>query len=311
MGEKPFRTDDDIIVTKLLVGTSSGSIVEKRNDNESWSSNATYVPSAAHLQNKISSGGPTAGPETKMASRKEHSSYTIRGINYQQQGNYSSIWYGQLTKRAEAFPIYIHQDVWIQGCQGGGKRMDATYGGIAHSRYFCFYSASGWSGTYRNFPDERKGWMKVEIPSGNANSWYNWNSTQLDSGSDSRTFNAAGTNVSKFQLTKGWYWLIMVNDIEIYDANDNPSTSKGYGLHASGQIYLDDAAWRGPYQDTAGNVVGLISTASAWSPSTASTFTPPATITASNWTEWDLKSTGDNPTPGFWHPRILLYGADS
>lgn len=309
MGKKPFRTDDDIVTNELKVGSTTGSLASRRVNSHSWVSNATYLPSAAHLHAKIQSGGPTAGPETKMATRKEFSSNTVRALNYQQQGNYSSIWYGMLNKRAEGFPIYIHQDIWIQGVNGGGKRMDATYGGIAHSIYICFYSATGWSGTKRNFPYQRKGWMKVNIPSGNANSWYNFNHYQLDSGSGNQTFNASGTNVSKFQLTKGWYWIILVKDVEAYDSSDNPSTSKGYGLHASGQIYLDDAAWRGPYQVGYGNRAGVISTDSDWQPSTSGIFTPPATIDLDNWSEWDLSS--DNPSPSFWHSRILLYGVDS
>lgn len=309
MGKKDFITGDDIILTsELKIGSSTGSLKDRRTDSDSWVSNATYVPTTAHLHNKVEAGGPTAGPETKMATRKEQSSATLRSLNYQQMGNYSSIWFGHLNNRAEAFPMYIHQDIYIQGVTGGGRRLDDTYGVKAHNRYFVFYNVSGWSGTKRNYPYQRKGWMKVSVPSGTLNSFYNFNLFQLDSGSDSLTFDANGNNVSKFLLSKGHYWVVLVNDTDIYDTSNSPSSSIGFGLHASSTFMGEDAAWRGSYQATFGNTVGLISTATAWQPTTSSTFTPPATITTSNWSEW---TSNDNASPGFWKSRIMFYGVDS
>ena len=135
-----------------------------------------------------------------------------------------------------------------------------------------------------------------------------FNLFQLDSGSDSLTFDANGNNVSKFLLSKGHYWVVLVNDTDIYDTSNSPSSSIGFGLHASSTFMGEDAAWRGSYQATFGNTVGLISTATAWQPTTSSTFTPPATITTSNWSEW---TSNDNASPGFWKSRIMFYGVDS
>ena len=248
----------------------------------------------------------------KLATRKEHSSGTKRGINYQTQGNYSSIWYGQLAQRAEAVPIYIPHDITITGLAFGGRAL--TSGGIAaHNRYFCFYSAGSYTGTKRRYPDARKGWMKVSIGALNQNAWSNFNDMDLDDGTESNIFNASGTNVSSIDLAAGWYWFIIVADTDSYTAS-SPSTSVSFGCHASGSIMSDSTAWRPPYQlqttsGKQGNCIGLKSTASAWSPTTSSTFTPPATITLSNWSEWNRVSDNNN-TSGYWHTRVLLYGED-
>ncbi len=313
MGEQTFRVQTDSVLTdSLKVGASTGSMSAIKVNSDKWTSSATSLPSTAHLNTKTAAG-VTAGPSIKFATRKEHASGTIRGLNYQLQGNYSSIWYGQLHKRAEAHPIYFPHDIVITGCMFGGRAL--TSGGVpAHNRYFCFYTAGDYTGTKRRYPSARKGWMKINIAALNQNSWSNINNNSLDSnGNGGVIWDANGNNVSGIPLTAGWYWIILVADIDSYTAA-SPSTSVGFGCHAASTIMSDSIAWRPPYQlqttnGKQGNTIGLISTASAWQPTTSSTFTPPATITLSNWSEWDRAS--DDPSPGFWHTRVLLYGVDS
>jgi len=312
MGEQTFRVQGDSVLTdSLKVGASTGTMSKLSVNSDQWVSSATTLPSTAHLNTKTAAG-VTAGPSIKFATRKDYASGTIRAFNYQLQGNYSSIWYGQLNKRAEAHPFHVPQDITVTGLMFGGRAL--TSGGVAaHNRYFCFYSAGDYTGTKRRYPSARKGWIKTSIDALNQNSWMNVNNNTMDDGNDGNIYDANGNNVTGIPLTAGWYWIILVVDIDTY-TNDSPSHTIGFGCHASGSLMSDSIAWRPPYQlqttnNKYGNTIGLISTASAWQPTTSSTFTPPATITLSNWSEWDKAS--DDSGPGFWHTRVMLYGVDS
>jgi|APSaa5957512535_1039671.scaffolds.fasta_scaffold02329_3 hypothetical protein len=313
MGEQTFRVQGDSVdADALKVGASSGSMSTLSVNSDQWAASATAVPSTAHLNTKTTAG-ITAGPSVKFATRKEHASGTKRGINYQLQGNYSSLWYGQLAQRAEAVPIYIPHDIVITGCAFGGRAL--TSGGVAsHNRYFCFYSAGGYTGTKRRYPSVRKGWMKANVGTLSQNSFSNFNDNAMDDGTEGNIFDDDGVNVTGIPLTAGWYWFIMVADTDSYTAA-SPATSVAFGCHAAGSIMSDSIAWRPPYQlqttsGKQGNSIGLKSTASAWQPTTSSTFTPPANITVGNWSEWDRVS-DNNGTSGYWHTKVLLYGDDS
>lgn len=312
MGEQTFRVQgDSVLADSLKVGASTGAMTKINVNSDQWTSSATTLPSTAHLNTKTAAG-VTAGPSVKFATRKEHASATKRGFNYQLQGNYSSIWYGQLHKRAEAHPFHVPQDITVTGVSFGGRAL--TAGGIAaHNRYFCFYSAGDYTGTKRRYPSVRKGWLKANIDTLSQNSFSNFNKNAMDDGNDGYIYDANANNVTGIPLTAGWYWIILVADIDSYTEN-SPSTSVGFGCHSCSAIMSDSIAWRPPYQlqttnGKQGNTVGLISTASAWQPTTSVTWTPPATITLSNWSQWDRAS--DDPSPGFWHTRVLLYGDDS
>jgi len=313
MGEQTFRVQGDSVSTdSLKVGASTGTMSKLNVNSDQWDGSATAVPSTAHLNTKTAAG-ITAGPSIKFATRKEHASGTVRGINYQLQGNFSSYWRGQIAKRAEAVPIYFPHDIVITGCAFGGRAL--TSGGVAaHNRYFCFYTAGDYTGTKRRYPSARKGWMKVSVGTLSQNAFLNFSNTALDDGDDGNIFDDDGDNVDGIPLTAGWYWLILVVDVDAY-TSASPSTSVGFACHSAASIMSDSIAWRPPYQlqttnGKQGNRIGLKSTASAWQPTTSSTFTPPASITLGNWSEWD-RASDNNGTGGYWHTRVLLYGDDS
>ena len=313
MGEQTFRVQGDSVLTdSLKVGASTGTMSKINVNSDQWTSSATALPSTAHLNTKTAAG-VTAGPSVKFATRKEHANGTIRGLNYQLQGNYSSYWRGQLHKRAEAHSIYFPHDIVITGCSFGGRAL--TSGGVAaHNRYFCFYSAGDYTGTKRRYPYQRKGWMKVNIGTLSQNAFSNFNNSALDDGDDGNIYDANANNVSGIPLTAGWYWLILVVDVDAY-TSASPSTSVGFACHSAASMMSDSIAWRPPYQlqttnGKHGNIIGLKSTASVWQPTTSSTFTPPASITLSNWSEWDRVS-DNNGIGSYWHTRVLLYGVDS
>ena len=81
MGEQTFRVQGDSVLTdSLKVGASTGTMSKLNVNSDQWDGSATAVPSTAHLNTKTAAG-ITAGPSIKFATRKEHASGTVRGIN--------------------------------------------------------------------------------------------------------------------------------------------------------------------------------------------------------------------------------------
>ena len=289
MGEQVFRIGSTKLVTdELLIGSTTGSITDVRTTSNSWSASDAYLSTGAQMQDKIDLGAPS-GPEIKMASIYSDGivNYTKRTFIPDEQGNYSNLFRAAKQDFATAWPFYAPTDMTFSGVRLSGKRYENMDG---HYIYFMVYSMGGYSGTYRGWPNARQGYIKANIPSGNANTYVNLYH-YTDDGTEGIVYDSNGNNATGFSVAKGHYWMIIRQDEDAY--TEDPEDPATFQMRDSPWMYPSATAHRPPWvlettQYTRGNSPCLISINAAWKPSSGGNWTPPASATQSHFEAWNF-----------------------
>ena len=305
MGEQPFRIDGDTIVTdELGIGTTTGAITSYRTSSNSFTSSDAYLSSGAQLQNKVDLGAPS-GAEIKMGSNHNYFAVRSWGIPFcpDETFNYSNGPYGLMNKRCEAWPYYNPKKMVIRGGRMGGQVKNDQK--PEHHIYMCFYSCSGYSGTYRNYPDELLGYIKLTFPIVAENSW----STTMaqETGTDGICYTSDGSNRMCFVLPKGHYWIVYRQSNEVYPGSGDIANDHLFRINSASQSNTATASMRPPWgigsgSSTYGNIRCLKSTSANWQPTT-STFSVPTTITPADWIEHN----GVDAYVGHWYPLHCFF----